>query len=351
MTVDNGVAPPGAAYAARPPVVVLATITLAAAALLAPQSVRAHDVDVTSVARVFIDQLAEARYMLSVVDAQAPPITDPRGVLPARCRPLEDAEVQVTSGFVFECDTPLADDDLLVLPWSLAGVVVLVNWADGETASAYFRGSNGTVSVPVSDLMSGFASGLGVAGTYLVLGAEHILLGIDHLLFVLGLLLLVHGFVPLVKTVTAFTLAHSITLCASVLGYVPLDRAPIEAAIALSIILLAREIVVAERGLVHLTHRKPWLVAFIFGLLHGLGFAGALGEIGLPESAIPLALLFFNVGVELGQLLFVVVLIALARVLRRWVRAHAHELRPALGYALGALATLWFFDRLPPIWG
>lgn len=324
---------------------------LAASALLVPAPVRAHDVDVTSVARVFIDQLGEARYMLSVVDAQAPPITDPQGVLPARCHPVEDVAVQVTSGFVFECDAPLADSDVLVLPWSLAGVVVLANWTGGRSATAYFRGSNGRVPVPVSDLMGGLASGLAVAGTYLVLGAEHILLGIDHLLFVLGLLLLVHGFMPLVKTVTAFTLAHSITLCASVLGYVPLDRAPIEAAIALSIILLAREIVVAERGVVHLTHRKPWLVAFIFGLLHGLGFAGALGEIGLPENAIPLALLFFNVGVELGQLVFVVALIAVARVFQRWMRAHLRELRPVLGYALGALATLWFLDRLPPIWG
>jgi hypothetical protein len=207
------------------------------------------------------------------------------------------------------------------------------------------------VTVQVGDLRGGFASGLGVASTYLGLGAEHILLGVDHLLFVLGLLLLVRGFVPLVKTITAFTLAHSITLCASVLGYIPVDRAPIEAAIALSIILLAREIAVAPRGLIHLTHRKPWLVAFIFGLLHGLGFAGALGEIGLPESAVPMALLFFNLGVEAGQLFFVLVLLAGARLLQKVLRPELPKLQPILGYALGALATLWFFDRLPAIWG
>jgi hypothetical protein len=207
------------------------------------------------------------------------------------------------------------------------------------------------VTVQVGDLRGGFASGLGVASTYLGLGAEHILLGVDHLLFVLGLLLLVRGFVPLVKTITAFTLAHSITLCASVLGYIPVDRAPIEAAIALSIILLAREIVVAPRGLIHLTHRKPWLVAFIFGLLHGLGFAGALGEIGLPESAVPMALLFFNLGVEAGQLFFVLVLLAGARLLQKVLRPELPKLQPILGYALGALATLWFFDRLPAILG
>lgn len=313
----------------------------------------AHDVDVTAVARVFLDEIGEARYLLSIVDAQVPPITDPRGVLPVRCRPVpeEDAGVQVTSGFVFQCDNALNRDDVLTLPWTLAGVVVLARWGDGTTATAYFRGVGGTVPVQVADLSGGFASGLGVAGTYFGLGAEHILLGVDHLLFVLGLLLLVHGFVPLVKTITAFTLAHSLTLCASVLGYVPVDRAPIEAAIALSIILLAREIVMADRGLVHLTHRKPWLVAFIFGLLHGLGFAGALGDIGLPQSAIPLALLFFNLGVEAGQLLFVVALLVAARAFGRAIRAHVPRLQPVLGYALGALATLWFFDRLPAIWG
>lgn len=325
---------------------VVAALTLATPAV-------AHDVDVTSVARIFIDEISPGRYVLSVVDSQVPPIADPRGVLPVRCLPVEeeDAEVQVTSGFVFQCEGGLDADDVLTLPWSLAGVVALARWSDGSSATAYFRGRSGAVLIEVGDLLAGFGSGLSVAGTYLGLGAEHILLGIDHLLFVLGLLLLVHGFVPLVKTITAFTLAHSLTLCASVLGYIPVDRAPIEAAIALSIILLAREVVVADRGLLHLTHRKPWLVAFIFGLLHGLGFAGALGEIGLPESAVPLALLFFNLGVEVGQLVFVVALIVAARALQKTLRPHIPKLQPALGYALGALATLWFFDRLPAIWG
>jgi len=321
--------------------------------LAAPQPARAHDVDVTSVARVFLDDLGGGRYLLSVVDAQVPPITDPRGALPVRCVPLpaEEAGVRVVAGFVFECETPLDGDDVLVLPWDLAGVVVLARWADGPTISAYFRGGRGAVRISLSELSAAPGSRLRLAGTYLVLGAEHILLGVDHLLFVLGLLLLVRGLVPLVKTVTAFTVAHSITLGASVLGYIPLDRAPIEAAIALSIVLLAREIVVAGRGLVHLTHRKPWLVAFVFGLLHGLGFAGALGEIGLPPSAIPTALLFFNLGVEVGQLAFVLVLLAAHRLLRGALEGLAPKVSPVLGYALGALATLWFVERLPAVWG
>lgn len=325
----------------------------ALAALLGPAAAHAHDVDVTSVARVFLDQLGERRYLLSVVDLQVPPITDPRGVLPARCAPVPapEAEVRVVAGFVFECETPLDGDDALVLPWDLAGVVVLARWQGSASASAYFRGEAGTVPVTLAELRAAPGSAWRLAGTYFVLGAEHILLGVDHLLFVLGLLLLVRGLVPLVKTITAFTVAHSITLGASVLGYIPLDRAPIEAAIALSIVLLAREIVVADRGLVHLTHRKPWLVAFVFGLLHGLGFAGALGEIGLPPSAIPTALLFFNLGVEAGQVAFVLLLLALHRLLAGRLGAFVPKLEPVLGYALGALATLWLFERLPAVWG
>lgn len=332
----------------------LVLAAFAVSAVVAAPRASAHDVDVTSVARLFLDELGGGRYLLSVVDAKAPPITDPRGVLPARCTPLSpgEARLRVVAGFVFECETPLHADDELVLPWALAGVVVVARWAEGAAASAYFRGSGGAVRVGLGELRAGPGSRARVAGTYFGLGAEHILLGVDHLLFVLGLLLLARGVGGLVMTVTAFTVAHSVTLALSVLGFIPLERAPIEAAIALSIVLLAREIVVADRGPVHVTHRKPWLVAFVFGLLHGLGFAGALGDIGLPESAIPLALLFFNLGVEAGQLAFVFALLALHRALARGPLARrARRLGPTLGYALGALATLWFFERLPAVWG
>jgi hypothetical protein len=331
----------------------LRSLLLASVACLSlpARPAEAHDVDVTSVARVFLDEIGERRYVLSVVDTQVPPITDPRAVLPADCTPVENAEVRVVAGFAFECASALDADDTLLLPWALAGVVVVARWADGSGASVYFRGSQGSVPVALGDLRAAPGSRARVAGTYLRLGAEHILLGVDHLLFVLGLLLLVRGIAPLVMTVTAFTVAHSLTLGASVFGWVPLDRAPIEAAIALSIVMLAREIVVADRGVVHLTHRMPWMVAFIFGLLHGLGFAGALGDIGLPERAIPLALLFFNLGVEAGQLAFVLVLLVLYRVAGSALGPKLARARPVLGYALGALATLWFFQRLPPVWG
>jgi hypothetical protein len=328
----------------------VAVVALGLALFLAwPAS--AHDVDVTSVARVFLDEIGERRYVLSIVDLQVPPITDPSAVLPPDCAPVDDAGLRVVSGFAFACETPLDADDTLLLPWSLAGVVVVARWSDGSGASVYFRGAQGTVPVALGDLRAAPGSRARVAATYFVLGGEHILLGVDHLLFVLGLLLLVRGLGALVMTVTAFTVAHSITLAASVFGYIPLDRGPIEAAIALSIVMLAREIVVADRGTLHLTHRMPWLVAFVFGLLHGLGFAGALGEIGLPQSAIPVALLFFNLGVEAGQLAFVLALLVLHRLLGGVLESRLQKMKPAMGYALGALATLWFFERLPAVWG
>ena len=312
-----------------------------------------HDVDVTSVARVYLDQIDDARYVFSIVDTQVSPIIDLRGVLPERCTPIgsEDAGVLVSAGFAFECASELMFDDSLELPWSLAGVVALVRWSDGSQASAYFRGDGRSVPIRLADLRAGGGTTGRLAGTYFILGGEHILFGIDHLLFVLGLLLLVGGFWSLVKTITSFTLAHSITLGLAVLGYVPVDRAPVEAAIALSIVLLAREIVVGRQGQKSLVHRYPWLVAFVFGLLHGLGFAGALGEIGLRSSDVPVALLFFNLGVEAGQLAFVVALIALAKIAGRAKRFPVQRVEPALGYALGAFATFWFLDRLPALWG
>ena len=186
----------------------------------------------------------------------------------------------------------------------------------------------------------------GVAGTYLALGVEHILAGIDHLLFVLALLLLTKGTWRLVKTVTAFTVAHSITLGLATLGLVHVPPKPVEAVIALSIVFVASEIVQARRGQQGLAARVPWIVAFTFGLLHGFGFAGALSETGLPEGHIPVALLFFNLGVEAGQLLFIAAVLALVAGARRirivWPR-WAGLVPP---YAIGTLASFWVIQRV-----
>ncbi len=187
---------------------------------------------------------------------------------------------------------------------------------------------------------------LDVIRVYTSLGIEHILLGVDHLLFVFALLLIVSGWRRLVGTITAFTVAHSITLFAATLGWVHVAQAPVEAVIALSILFLATEIIHNRQGKPGLAKRYPWLVAFIFGLLHGFGFAGALAEIGLPEQSIPLALLFFNVGVELGQLVFVVAVVAAGWFLRKLLTHKAlqgGEL--AASYLIGSLSAFWLIER------
>jgi len=183
------------------------------------------------------------------------------------------------------------------------------------------------------------------AGDYIGLGFHHILQGIDHLLFILGLLLIVQGRMLLLKTITAFTLAHSITLGIATLGYASVPLPPLNAAIALSILFLGPEVVRSWRGETSLTIRYPWIVAFLFGLLHGFGFASGLSTTGMPKAELPPALLFFNVGVELGQLVFVFTALALLRSFKvlevRWPRWA--EALP--GYAVGSLGAYWTIQR------
>jgi hydrogenase/urease accessory protein HupE len=185
-----------------------------------------------------------------------------------------------------------------------------------------------------------------VAGVYLKLGIEHILTGIDHLLFILALIIITRGGWKLVKTVTAFTVSHSITLTAATLGCVHVPQGPVEAVIALSIVFVACEIVHRRQGCSGLTERWPWIVALTFGLLHGLGFAGALSEVGLPQGHIPLALLFFSVGVEIGQLLFIAAVLSFVAVVQR-VRIPIPrwgEFVPP--YAIGTVAMFWIIQRV-----
>jgi hypothetical protein len=180
-----------------------------------------------------------------------------------------------------------------------------------------------------------------IAPTYFRLGVEHILSGTDHLAFVAGLLMLVSGVRRLLGTITAFSIAHSITLAAAALRWFAVARPPVEAAIALSITFVAAEIVYGDRGCAGFATRKPWTLAFAFGLLHGLGFAGALNDIGLPKSAIPAALLFFNCGVEAGQLLFVGCVLSAWWLLRHWVVVLPQWLSLVPAYGIGAMATFW----------
>lgn len=185
-----------------------------------------------------------------------------------------------------------------------------------------------------------------VAWSYLVIGVEHILGGIDHLLFVLALLLIVKGARRIVATVTAFTIAHSITLAAATIGWARVPGPPVEAIIALSVMFVAAEVVHSRRGSPGLTERAPWIVAFGFGLLHGFGFAGALAEVGLPENAIPLALFTFNVGVEIGQLLFVATFL-LIRYLSEKAALKPGDWWPiATAYGIGSVAVFWTIERV-----
>jgi len=186
------------------------------------------------------------------------------------------------------------------------------------------------------------------AGGYFVLGVQHILFGVDHLLFVFALVLIVRGVGLLVKTLTAFTIAHSITLALATLGVVHVPSAPVEAVIALSIVFVASEILRSRRGERGLTERAPWLVAGAFGLLHGFGFAAALSEVGLPANDIPLALLFFNVGVEAGQLAFLVGALGVIALLRRARLPEWAQLLPP--YAIGSVAMYWVIQRTVAIW-
>jgi len=191
---------------------------------------------------------------------------------------------------------------------------------------------------------------LEVVQTYTVLGIEHILTGFDHLLYILGMLILVGGWRRILATMSAFTATHSLTLTAAALGWVHVPQAPVEACIALSIVFVAREIVQVHRGRPGITTRWPWAVSFTFGLMHGFGFAGALAEVGLPQSSIPVALLFFNVGVEIGQLMFVGAVLTVisvgwraAQQLRWSQAAWFWRIAP---YAIGALASFWLVERV-----
>jgi hydrogenase/urease accessory protein HupE len=268
-------------------------------------------------------------------------------VLPDTCRVIgEPTSLQVAGAFIehrrVRCDRSLAGQTIAIdhLDATLTDVLVRIESADGSVRSARLTPSSSGFTVPERP------GALMVLRAYVGLGIEHILLGIDHLLFVLCLLLLVRGIRNLLATVTAFTLAHSITLALATLGVVRVATAPVEATIALSIVFLASELVRGDAGRGAMTRSYPWLVAFSFGLLHGLGFASALAEVGLPHGEVPVALFAFNLGVELGQLAFVAVVLSLARLIRAMPLRLPAWAPAAAGYVIGSVAAFWIFARL-----
>ena len=213
-------------------------------------------------------------------------------------------------------------------------------WLDGSQTTAIARPSQPWLEIVTQ------RSAWQVAGDYTVLGVDHILSGFDHLTFVLALLLIVSGARRLLITVTSFTLAHSITLAAATLGVMWVPGPPVEATIALSILFLASELVKVNRGQFSLTAQYPWIVAFVFGLLHGFGFAGALSDVGLPQNEIPVALLMFNVGVELGQLMFIAAILVLITALRKVRSEWPAWVYQVPAYGIGSISALWFIERV-----
>ncbi|MBX3485614.1 HupE/UreJ family protein [Phenylobacterium sp.] len=261
------------------------------------------------------------------------------------------ADQYVAPGFMVKTwdirsPAPLDGQTLTIqgLEQSITDVLVQVSLADGRRVETMVRPEAPHVTLALA------ARPAPAVPAYLKLGVEHILTGVDHLMFVLGLLLLVGINWRIVKAVTAFTVAHSLTLAAAALGWVHAPSAVVEALVALSIVFVALELVRDPGGETTLTRRHPWLVAFAFGLLHGLAFAGALAEIGLPPKGVVASLFLFNVGVEIGQLVFIAVAIVVILALRRlrgliaWNSAPLARLAPP--YAIGAFATFWFIERL-----
>ncbi len=308
--------------------------------------VTAHDIGVSQAELVEQDG---NRYELSVRAEPAVSSLFTTPLLPEQCEFTGNPRgIQGTGWrtFAFSCVDGLTAADTIELPWRRDGTMLTARWLDGSEAKRLFRNKAGRIEVSLAELQAGSGSWLNAAQRYTGLGIEHILLGFDHLLFVLALLLIARGAWILVKTITAFTVAHSITLGLATLGFIHVPPRPVEAAIALSIMFLCVEIVHAQQHRIGLTYRYPWLVAFTFGLLHGLGFAGALAKIGLPQSEIPVALLFFNIGVEIGQLIFVAAILVLVWLLKGLRLDAQNWARVAPAYLIGTLSTYWFIQRV-----
>ena len=269
-----------------------------------------------------------------------------RPVLPVECEGIGDPVVQkegsgIRAGWRIRCPGGLAGKAVGVegIAGSQADVLLRITLRDGRRLRHVLKAEAPSFTIDAD------SSHAGVFKDYAALGVEHILLGWDHLLFVLALVLLVGWGRSLAWTITSFTAGHSVTLALAALGVVHVPQAPIEAAIALSIYFLAVELTSVRQGTPTLTQKAPWAVAAGFGLVHGLGFAGALAEVGLPTAEIPLALFSFNVGIELGQLAFVGAVLLVAAALRRVPVAWPQWAKAVPAYGIGTMAAFWFLQR------
>lgn len=326
---------------------VLVLISALLFALITGETAQAHDV---RPAYLQIDEIGPERYSVLwrtplLSGAPLPVVL----VFPDDVRTLAGPVVQEMSGSRLQRRT-------IEVPGGLAGRTIEFVGLEGTITDVLARISGPenryltTMVRPSAPRLTAEAppGAFAIAMTYLLSGAEHILFGIDHLLFVAALLLIVRDWRMMVKTITAFTIAHSITLGLSTFGLVKLPSRPVETMIALSIMLVAVEAVRRERGKTSISISWPWVVAFAFGLLHGFGFAGALVELGLPQGDIPLALLSFNIGVEIGQLLFIGLVVLAVTALQRMI-AMPRQAVTVCAYAIGILASFWTFERLSTV--
>jgi hydrogenase/urease accessory protein HupE len=308
---------------------------LAAYLILGHGSARAHD---TPIAVLQLKESANGRFLTKWIFESSRGLSAPNAIFPPHCTfqpPLLDCGERGLAGTV----------TVEKLGERYSGAIIQLTRKDGATRSFTLTGGNPSVSFGPGGGASLSAMGDLVAA-YIAIGFEHILLGVDHLMFVAGLIWLLRSRWTLVKTITAFTVAHSITLAAATLGWVGVPERGVNAAIALSIVFIGVEIVKQQRGEAGLTVRYPWLVAFAFGLLHGFGFSTALTKLGLPQDSIVMALLSFNVGVEIGQIAFVCLVLAVQWAHRAMqVRFHP-RLDPVPAYAIGTIAMFWFLGRM-----
>ena len=312
--------------------------------LLGVLPIAAHDIGLISLR---FEELGDNRYQLEYIAQPGSPESVAPPVLSAPLTWEQDPELPGgLVRLVFATDgKPLSSEDQITLPWRVSGVMVEAFWRSGETARHFFPRAKEGVVIRVGDLRAGTGSMAEAAKHYTRLGVEHILTGWDHLMFIAGLLLMIRGWRMTLATITAFTLGHSVTLGLATFGWVRMELDLVDALVALSIMVLAVEILRFKEGRVGLTASKPWLIAFAFGLIHGLGFAWALSSLGLPLQELPQALLFFNLGVEIGQMGVVCLWFVVVAIAAKFSFQASARLTKAPAYALGIAATYLFIAR------
>lgn len=312
--------------------------------ILASSTCSAHQL---RVAKLSIQELGEGDYVLRYEVPVGEEDIYPLPELPDHAQWLSlPRHLQGSLQLQFHSDQGLSVNDEIRLRWKRSGAMVSASWLDGSGAKQFFPVGKTGIVVGLDQLQASSGNLWTLASRYTALGVHHILIGIDHLFFITGMLLLVSSRRKLLWAISYFTLAHSITLALAVLDIVRLPTAVVEWLIALSIVLMAQEILRAQRGVAGLAWQRPWMVAFAFGLVHGLGFAAALGELGIERDAIAQILLFFNFGVELGQLAFIGALWLLMAVWRRLGFPHyIGGLKALPAYIIGIMAMIWLLTR------